>query len=146
MFCGGVVRFAAISLSMAAAFSRISWATSFHLESWSCVIFSAACRALVRWLTVSPFVPVPPAAVGFWGAAACATWIAALAAVSARAAVSGLASIVAPISAAIATERAKGADTAIGWVIDDMVVPFWILPTRGDIAACLLVNDQTTMC
>jgi hypothetical protein len=44
-------------------------------------------------------------------------------AVSARAAVNGPASIVAPISAAIATERAKGADMAIGWVIDDMVVP-----------------------
>jgi len=66
-------------------------------------------------------------AAGFCGAAACASWIAALVAVSARAAVSGPASIVAPISAAIATERAKGADMAIGWVKDDkddMVVPF----------------------
>jgi hypothetical protein len=62
-------------------------------------------------------------------------------AVSARAAVSGLASIVAPISAAIATERAKGADMAIGRVIDDMVVPFLDLPTSGDIAVSPLVND-----
>jgi hypothetical protein len=29
-----------------------------------------------------------------------------------------------PISAAIATERAKGAVTAIGWVKDDVVIPF----------------------
>jgi hypothetical protein len=72
-------------------------------------------------------------AAGFCGAAACASWIAALVAVSARAAVSGLASIVAPISAAIATERAKGADMAIGWVKDDkddMVVPFLDSGTR----------------
>ena len=33
-------------------------------------------------------------------------------------------SIVAPINAAIATERAKGAVVAIGWVKDDMVIPF----------------------
>ena len=40
----------------------------------------------------------------------------------AGAAVGGLASIVAPISAAIATVRAKSADMAIEWVKDDMVV------------------------
>ena len=62
----------------------------------------------------------------FCGAAACASWIArlVLVTVSARAAGSGLASIVAPINAAIATERAKGAVVTIGWVKDDMVVPF----------------------
>jgi hypothetical protein len=64
---------------------------------------------------------VAPAAAGFCGAAACASWIAALVTVSARAAVNGLASIVVPISAAIATERAKGAVTAVK---DDMEVPF----------------------
>lgn len=41
-----------------------------------------------------------------------------------RAAVNGLASIVAPISAAIATERRKTADMTIGWVKDDMAVLF----------------------
>jgi hypothetical protein len=45
-------------------------------------------------------------------------------AVSARTAVDRPASIVAPINAAIATERAKGAVVAIGWVKDDMVIPF----------------------
>jgi hypothetical protein len=71
-----------------------------------------------------PLPSVAPVAAGFCGAAAWASWIAALAAVSARAALNGLASIVAPINAAIATERAKGAVVAIGWVKDDMVVPF----------------------
>ena len=45
---------------------------------------------------------------------------------AARAGLSGLASIVAPSSAAIATERAKGAGLAIEWMKDDMVgSPFW---------------------
>jgi hypothetical protein len=54
-------------------------------------------------------------------------------AVSARATISGLASIVAPISAAIAIERANRADMAIGGVKDDkddMVVPFLDSGTR----------------
>src|SRR3984893_10541079 len=144
MFCGGVVRFAAISLSMAAAFSRMSCATSFHLESWSCVIASAAGRSLIRCSTVSPFVSVAPAAAGFCGAAACASRIAALVAVSARAAFNGLASIVAPINAAIATERAKGAVVAIGWVKDDMVIPFldfWQL-VSSPFASCERLHED----
>jgi hypothetical protein len=67
---------------------------------------------------------VAPAAARLCGAAADANWIAPFVAVSARAAVSGPASIVAPSSAAIATERATGADIAIGWVKDDMAVSF----------------------
>jgi hypothetical protein len=38
-----------------------------------------------------------------------------------------MASIVEPISAAIATERAKGTDMAIEWVKDDMECSLWVL-------------------
>ena len=40
----------------------------------------------------------------------------------------------APISAAIATERAKGAGMAIGWMKDDMAVPFLFLQPRLSLA------------
>jgi hypothetical protein len=63
----------------------------------------------MRCSTVSPFVA--SAAACFIGAG---VW--------ARAAVSGVASIVAPISAAIARERTNGTGFAIGWVKYGMLV------------------------
>src|SRR5579864_9013855 len=80
---------------------------------------------------VSPFASVAPAPAGL---AACANWIAAWVALSARAAVSGPASTVAPSSAAIATERATGADMAIGRAKDDMAVSF--LDVGSELVVC----------
>jgi hypothetical protein len=80
----------------------------------------------MRCSTVSPFASVAPvahASAGLCGSA-WASWIAGLVAVSARAAKSGLASIVAPINAAIAAERIKRADRLIGWLTDDIAVSF----------------------
>src|ERR1700688_2015509 len=89
----------------------------------------------MRCSTVSPFVSVAPLAAEFAGAAAgvaaCASWVAALVALSARAAVSGLTSIVAPKSAAIATERVQGVYNAIAWEKDDMLAPS--LDFRSDV-------------
>ena len=130
MFCGGVVRACATILSIAAAFSRIACATAFHSDSSDWRDFQCRVKRRDPLLDGLPLPLGGSLAAGFCCAAACASWIAALVAVSPRAAVSGLASIVAPISAAIATERAKGTDMAIGWVKDDMGVPFPVLEPR----------------
>nr|AWM09017.1 hypothetical protein CIT39_22990 [Bradyrhizobium symbiodeficiens] len=60
----------------------------------------------------------------------CTNWIAESGTVSARTAVGGLASIVEPISAPIATEQTKGTGMAIGPKKDDMACPLW-KPTRS---------------
>jgi hypothetical protein len=70
---------------------------------------------LTRWLPRARLV------------SACTNWITASGAVWARAMVGGLASIVQPISAAIATKRAKGTDMVTEWVKDDMVCPLRVL-------------------
>jgi hypothetical protein len=61
-------------------------------------------------------------------------------AVSARAGANGLASIVAPMSAAIANERASGMGVGIAWKRDDMMGS---LTVPDEIAACAFEWRET---
>ena len=79
-----------------------------------------------------------------YGAATGACWIAAPAASSARAAVSGLASIVALISAATATERGNGAGMAIAPENVDMVISLRDVCSERFAARGRFNGDNTT--
>src|SRR5947207_13458979 len=83
---------------MRLALSRIAWATPFHLDSWSGVILSAVLSVAMRCSTVSGLLLVAASAAGgFWPTGLCAV-----------AGLSEPASNAAPVSDAMASERATG--------------------------------------
>src|SRR5258707_2926908 len=101
-----MARLVATSFPMRLALSRIAWATPCHFLSWSGVILSAAFSVSMRCSTVSGLVLVAAAAAG--GLSLSLGWAVAGAREPANSA--------APVSDAMANDRARGVNR--GWVMN----------------------------